>query len=233
MHGGRAREFPVGTGRLAVPLLERGVDLYGFDNSPEMLRQLLGKLAERAMQEESTRFNAWDALHTPYPCTPQTFDVAAVAFASFSLIHSNMTTPVEDNRVLRELNRLLPVGGRVVVNDYRTTLIDRQRLDEPHVFDHVHTHPVHGEILEEQRSRFRVEPNRLVHDQVIRYRTSRLVRISDGTVLRESTEVTPIWDIASFRVLGKDAGLEHVASELVDFYADETINHVFVKRHDL
>src|SRR5277367_1069489 len=41
--GGRVLEFGVGTGRIAIPLAERGLDVWGFDGSSEMLERLKEK----------------------------------------------------------------------------------------------------------------------------------------------------------------------------------------------
>jgi hypothetical protein len=41
--GGAALEFAIGTGRIAVPLAERGVHVTGIDNSEAMLRRLRAK----------------------------------------------------------------------------------------------------------------------------------------------------------------------------------------------
>ena len=229
----RALEFPVGTGRLAIPLLKAGIDVYGFDNSSEMLAQLSSKLAAASLTSERHRFIEWGALNVPYPCGENSCEVAVIGFGSFSLMHSNVSYPIEENRVLRELNRIVTNGGTIVVNDYRCVPIDRAKLDEPRVFNHRHQHPLHGELLEEQIAHLKVEPNRLINDQVVRYRQNRLVRVSDGYVLKESTEVTPIWDAEGFRVLGEDAGFEYMRGEVVDFYVDRTINHVFAKRRDI
>lgn len=38
--GGRVLEFGIGTGRIALPLVERGVDVTGLDASPEMVAKL-------------------------------------------------------------------------------------------------------------------------------------------------------------------------------------------------
>jgi SAM-dependent methyltransferase len=44
--GGAALEFAIGTGRVAVPLAERGVKVAGMDNSEPMLRRLREKTPE-------------------------------------------------------------------------------------------------------------------------------------------------------------------------------------------
>jgi SAM-dependent methyltransferase len=41
--GGRVLEFGVGTGRIALPLAERGLDVWGVDGSPDMLKLLKEK----------------------------------------------------------------------------------------------------------------------------------------------------------------------------------------------
>jgi SAM-dependent methyltransferase len=41
--GGAVLELGVGTGRLAIPLVDRGIDVTGIDNSPAMLDRLLAK----------------------------------------------------------------------------------------------------------------------------------------------------------------------------------------------
>lgn len=42
-NGGRALEFAIGTGRVALPLKERGVDVHGIEISEPMVNQLLEK----------------------------------------------------------------------------------------------------------------------------------------------------------------------------------------------
>ena len=44
--GGRALEFAIGTGRVAVPLSERGVSVTGIELSPAMVAQLRTKIDE-------------------------------------------------------------------------------------------------------------------------------------------------------------------------------------------
>ncbi|MGH8958941.1 MAG: methyltransferase domain-containing protein, partial [Acidimicrobiia bacterium] len=42
-NGGRVLELAIGTGRIALPLKERGIGIAGIDISPEMLRKLRQK----------------------------------------------------------------------------------------------------------------------------------------------------------------------------------------------
>src|SRR5579863_3151680 len=46
---GAALEFAIGTGRVAIPLRERGVPVTGIDSSPAMLAQLRTKVDEAAL----------------------------------------------------------------------------------------------------------------------------------------------------------------------------------------
>ncbi len=41
--GGKVLELGIGTGRLALPLLERGIEIHGIDGSPEMVAKLRHK----------------------------------------------------------------------------------------------------------------------------------------------------------------------------------------------
>ena len=45
--GGSVLELGIGTGRLAVPLLERGLEVHGVDASPEMVAKLEEKVGDR------------------------------------------------------------------------------------------------------------------------------------------------------------------------------------------
>ncbi len=48
-HGGRALELGVGAGRIALPLVQRGVEVHGIDASEAMLSRLLAKKDGRAV----------------------------------------------------------------------------------------------------------------------------------------------------------------------------------------
>src|SRR2546421_407367 len=48
-NGGNALEFAVGTGRIAIPLYERGVRVCGIEIAPAMVRRLREKLDEATM----------------------------------------------------------------------------------------------------------------------------------------------------------------------------------------
>lgn len=75
---GSVLELLAGTGRLAVPLVEAGVDLTCVDSSPEMLEVLREKLTEKGLAanciaEDVTRLNL-----------DRKFDLIYIGFSSFS-----------------------------------------------------------------------------------------------------------------------------------------------------
>jgi SAM-dependent methyltransferase len=58
----RALEIGSGTGRVSIPLLESGMNLFGIEGSPQMFDILQSKL----IAEHKNRFILWDARQTPY-----------------------------------------------------------------------------------------------------------------------------------------------------------------------
>jgi SAM-dependent methyltransferase len=101
--GGRALEFAIGTGRLAVPLAARGVPVAGIELSQPMLDQL------RAKADEAT--------------IPVVLGDMATATASgeFTLVYlvyntvSNLLTQAEQVACFRNAARHLGPGGRFVI----------------------------------------------------------------------------------------------------------------------
>jgi SAM-dependent methyltransferase len=101
--GGRALELAIGTGRVAVPLAERGVPVTGIELSRPMLDQLRTKVDE-----------------TTIPVVVG--DMAtAVASGTFSLVYlvyntiSNLLTQAEQVACFRNAARHLTPGGRFVI----------------------------------------------------------------------------------------------------------------------
>ncbi|KDQ71167.1 class I SAM-dependent methyltransferase [Streptomyces halstedii] len=101
--GGRALEFAIGTGRVAVPLAERGVPVSGIELSQPMLDQLRTKADEAAV-----------------PVVVG--DMAAVRVpGEFQLVYlvyntlSNLLTQAEQVACFRNAARHLEPGGRFVV----------------------------------------------------------------------------------------------------------------------
>ena len=90
----RLLEVGAGTGRLSIPLLERGVDLIGCDLSSQMLRRFHEKLP-------SARLARADASSLPFP---------AAHFEAVLTVHVLHLIPSWRD-VLREFRRVLVPGG--------------------------------------------------------------------------------------------------------------------------
>jgi ubiquinone/menaquinone biosynthesis C-methylase UbiE len=90
----RVLDVGTGTGRISIPLLERGLDLIGCDLSPRMLLRLREKFP-------GARLTQADASELPFP--KQSFDVLITAHV-LHLIHTW-------REALREFQRVLAPGG--------------------------------------------------------------------------------------------------------------------------
>lgn len=226
MQGRRTLEIACGTGRVTLPLLERGLELYGVEGAGPMFRALQARLPD----EHSQRFVRWDARQTPFPAADGAFGGVIIPFSSFGLIHDGVQE-LDDNRLLRECHRLLRPGGLLIVNDYRTRAVDEGKLlgDLP-LRVHHHLHPRHGPIREEQQNRFELRPSRVLPRQAIRHRHTALIREQDGRLLEQHHERIPLWDAEDFPLLGADAGLDYEGRELCQFHESESLQHIFVRR---
>ena len=92
--GARFLEVGAGTGRISIPLLERGVDLVGCDLSAKMLRRQLEKYP-------AARLAQADAVHLPFPSGH--FDAVLVVHVM------HLIGPWRE--ALREFQRVLKPGG--------------------------------------------------------------------------------------------------------------------------
>jgi SAM-dependent methyltransferase len=101
--GGTAMEFGVGTGRIALPLSQRGVRVYGIDISPDMVAQLRTKAGSEAIG-----------------LTIGDFATTRVA-GTFSLVYlvyntiGNLTSQEEQIACFRNAAAHLAPGGRFVI----------------------------------------------------------------------------------------------------------------------
>ncbi|MGW3730514.1 class I SAM-dependent methyltransferase [Streptomyces sp. NPDC000851] len=101
--GGAALEFAIGTGRVAVPLAERGVPVTGVELSLPMIRQL------RTKADEAT---------IPVIVGDMATAVAPGAFTLVYLVYntiSNLLTQAEQVECFRNAARHLTPGGRFVI----------------------------------------------------------------------------------------------------------------------
>ncbi|HSZ40898.1 MAG TPA: class I SAM-dependent methyltransferase [Trebonia sp.] len=100
---GRALEFAIGTGRVAVPLAERGVPVTGI----ELSRPMIGRLREKA-DEETIPVIAGDMTTARAP------GEYALVYLVFNTI-SNLLTQKEQVACFRNAARHLTPGGRFVI----------------------------------------------------------------------------------------------------------------------
>ncbi|WP_239100925.1 class I SAM-dependent methyltransferase [Microbispora amethystogenes] len=100
---GRALEFAIGTGRVAVPLAERGVPVTGIELSPPMIEQLRTKVDEAAI---------------PVIVGDMATAVAPGEYTLVYLVYntiSNLLTQAEQVACFRNAARHLVPGGRFVI----------------------------------------------------------------------------------------------------------------------
>jgi SAM-dependent methyltransferase len=101
--GGRALEFAIGTGRVAIPLHERGVPVSGIELAPAMLTQLRTKADEGAIPVVLGDMSKATA--------PGTFSLVFLVFNGIS----NLQTQAEQVETFRNAARHLSTGGRFVI----------------------------------------------------------------------------------------------------------------------
>jgi SAM-dependent methyltransferase len=100
---GRALEFAIGTGRVAIPLMEQGVSVSGIEMSPAMVAQLRKKADEAAIPVV-----LGDMATTVAP------GKYALVYLVFNTI-SNLLTQAEQVACFRNAARHLTSGGRFVI----------------------------------------------------------------------------------------------------------------------
>lgn len=101
--GGRALEFAIGTGRVAIPLAERGVSVTGIELSHAMIARLREKADESAI---------------PVVTGDMATTLAAGEYALVYLVYntiSNLLTQAEQVACFRNAARHLTPGGRFVI----------------------------------------------------------------------------------------------------------------------
>ena len=101
--GGRALEFGIGTGRIALPLTQRGVEVHGVDISADMIGQL-----RRKPGAETIETTVGDFAET---VAPGVFSLVYVVYNSIC----NLLEQSEWVETFRNAARHLTPGGRFVV----------------------------------------------------------------------------------------------------------------------
>jgi SAM-dependent methyltransferase len=101
--GGPALEFAIGTGRVAVPLVERGVRVTGIELSTPMIDQLRTKVDEETIPVVVGDMASAEA--------PGTFTLVYLVYNTIS----NLLTQAEQVACFRNAARHLTAGGRFVI----------------------------------------------------------------------------------------------------------------------
>jgi ubiquinone/menaquinone biosynthesis C-methylase UbiE len=118
--GSAVLELGVGTGRLALPIADRGIDVVGVDASEAMLAQLERKVAERGSEALGSVRSVLGDMADP-PVADERFAVALVAYNTlFNLVDDGAQA-----RCLAAVAALLEPGGSLLVEAFVPDL-DRQ-----------------------------------------------------------------------------------------------------------
>jgi SAM-dependent methyltransferase len=121
--GGAALEFGIGTGRIALPLTQRGVAVHGIDLSPEMVARLREKLGGDAIPVEIGDF-----------ATTRVDGTFSLVYLVFNTI-MNLTTQDEQAACFQNAAAHLEPGGCFVIDvgTLSTTPLSVFDLGEKHV----------------------------------------------------------------------------------------------------
>lgn len=98
---GRVLDVACGFGRHSTAMLERGLDVFGFDLSFDLLTQAVEPVRSRIARADARRF----------PFRDDAFDSVAVLFSSFGYFGDD-----GDRAVLAEIARVVRPGGLVVLD---------------------------------------------------------------------------------------------------------------------
>lgn len=104
--GGRALELGIGTGRIALPLAAKGVEVHGIDASPAIVEQLRAKAGGDAIA-----VTIGDMAEVP---VDGTFALAFVVFNTFFML----TSQEAQLRCFRNVAAHLPPGGAFLVHTF-------------------------------------------------------------------------------------------------------------------
>ena len=165
--GGRALELGIGTGRIALPLVARGIDVHGIDASKAMVAELRAKPGGDAIPVTMGDFADVGV--------DGEFDLIFVAFNTFFAL----LTQEEQSRCVRNVAARLGPGGVFVVEAF---VPDMCRYDDS------------GQSLHEQRTDgehavFHVSQLDLAHQRI----STRLVSIDGERTTQYPIEIRYVW----------------------------------------
>lgn len=105
----RVLELACGTGRIYLRLLKKGIDAYGIDISPRMIKILKNKAAAKGLRPRVSVAGMADFR------LAQRFDLVIIPFRAF--LH--LVTVKEQLRALKNIRRHLLPGGRLILNFFQ------------------------------------------------------------------------------------------------------------------
>jgi len=177
--GGPVLEFAVGTGRVALPLSARGVDVHGIELSPHMVEQLRRKPGAGAVA-----VTVGDMAHTR---VPGSFTLVYLVFNTIM----NVTTQRGQVAVFENASAHLAPGGRFVVE----VVVPRLQAFGPGTLGRVSTlEPDHVGIER-------------LDDPVAQIASSHHWMVVDGRLVRHTAPFRYVWP-AELELMGRFAGLE-------------------------
>lgn len=201
--GGRALELGIGTGRIAIPLADRGAEVHGVDASEKMVEKLCEKPGGRDIPVTIGDFVE--------PAVEGPFDLVYIPFSTlFGLI-----TQDDQVRCFGNVAKLLGPEGAFVLDAY---VPDLTRFDQ------------HQRLAVESIAGDRVTVEATRHDPVAqRSSTRHLVMTPDGLKMYP-VEVRYAWP-AELDLMARLAGLR-LAERWADYvrtpFTSESRNHVSV-----
>jgi SAM-dependent methyltransferase len=177
-HGGRAMEFGIGTGRIALPLAERGIEVHGIDLSQAMVDRMRSKPGGEAIRVTVGNF------------------ATTVVEGSFALVYlvfntiMNLTTQPEQVACFRNASAHLEPNGCFVIE---STVPDLQRLPPGETIRPFHISPDHLGFDE--------------YDVVNQGLISHHFALTDGSWQRSSIPFRYVWP-AELDLMARLAGMQ-------------------------
>jgi SAM-dependent methyltransferase len=190
--GGALLEPACGSGRTLIPLLKAGLDVTGFDPSPEMLAQCRARCAEAGFTPDLSRQRFEDFAFD------RRFDAVLVPVGSFTLIDDY----AQACAVLRRFHDHLSPGGLLIIDNQGLAALasetpDRRRWTAPN-----------GDLLTLEGLRTRTDWLRQRAETVYRYE-----RWRDGVLVESQIDIMiqRYWGLEEFRLALEATGFEVTA----------------------
>ncbi len=100
-------DLACGYGRISIPLVERGFEVYGVDISQNLIEQAKQEASKKKVKIE---FKVGKFTEIPYP--DEFFEGVIIIWSSFC----HLLTKTEQIRALKEIKRVLTSGGVVLID---------------------------------------------------------------------------------------------------------------------